>query len=295
MNLKVFFRVIRIEQWVKNVFVLCPVLFGGRLFSLQHLWPALVAMLCFSLAASAVYCYNDIMDLAYDRLHSLKKKRPLAAGEISARAVARIGMVLCVLSLALTFVVSGSGTLCLVIAAYLLLNMLYSLWLKRIPVLDIACIAVGFVLRLVAGSVASAVELSHWIILMTFVLTSFIALAKRRGDVVYYNDTGILRRKNAARYSLQFIDVSLAMLAGAAIVFYMLYSIDVAVVSRLNFPYVYISGIFVIMGIMRFLQLTIDGNKAESPTHLVLTDHFLICCIAAFSIFFVFVIYFYTP
>ncbi|MBR1543352.1 MAG: UbiA prenyltransferase family protein [Muribaculaceae bacterium] len=295
MKLRVLLRTIRIEQWIKNVFVLCPILFGGLLFSPSHLVSSLWAFLCFSLAASAVYCYNDIMDLAYDRLHSLKKKRPLASGEISARAVRLIGILLCALALGLTFVADSSGTLCLVIAAYMLLNMFYSLGLKRVPVLDVACIAVGFVLRLVAGSVASGVELSHWIILMTFVLTTLIALAKRRNDVVYYNDTGILLRKNAAAYSLRFIDISLAMLSGAAIVFYMLYSIDTAVVGRLNFPYVYLSGVFVIMGIMRFLMLAVRDNRCDSPTRLVLSDKFLICTILAFVIFFIFVIYFYVP
>ncbi|MBP5498746.1 MAG: decaprenyl-phosphate phosphoribosyltransferase [Muribaculaceae bacterium] len=287
----ILLRTIRIEQWVKNVFVLCPVIFGGKLLSATHLCNSLIAVLCFCFAASAIYCLNDIRDVETDRLHEQKRKRPLASGEISDRQVKVVGLLMCALSLLLPFFLPDGWKLALVILAYLVLNVFYSFGLKTIPVLDVVIVAVGFVLRLLAGGVSSGVELSRWIVVMTFVLTLLIALGKRRSDVETFSRTGVKLRKNVSYYNVRFLDVSLWVLSAVTVLCYVLYTIDSEVVSRLNCNYLYVSAVFVVIGLARYLHLAVSDGRGGSPTKLVLTDKALLASVLGFFMFFLFVIY----
>lgn len=167
----------------------------------------------YSLAASAIYCFNDVWDVEADKQHFKKCKRPIASGQISKGIGYGLSIILVIVSLVFAAAYSVRGDLCLfaIICVYLLLNILYCVKLKRIAIVDVFIIAFGFVFRILAGGVATDIYLSHWIILITFLLALFWAFAKRRDDVVIYQDTGISTRKNVNRYNLDFMNQTIGM------------------------------------------------------------------------------------
>lgn len=199
----------RPKEWVKNLFVLLPLFFSGNLFNFPLLAESFVALISFCLASGAIYCLNDLMDVESDRRHPAKRLRPLASGKVGSQAcivtMAFLGISAVAVLLTLPPVKAAMTTI--VVAAYLLLNSAYCLRLKRIALIDVVCVALGFVLRVVAGGAATGVYVSHWIIIMTFLLALFLSLCKRRDDIVIYNTTGEIMRHNITRYNLEFITV----------------------------------------------------------------------------------------
>ena len=191
MNIKNILSIIRPHQWIKNVFVMVPLFFGGSLLDSTDIIASLIAVLAFSFIASSIYCLNDIIDVEDDRRHPVKRNRPIASGKVSVKQ----GYVCMAMMVALSF---GLATLigeqamgvAAALGTYFLLNIAYCLWLKRFAIVDVCVIAFGFVLRLLVGGLATCIELSNWIVLMTFLLTLFLSLAKRRDDVVRMNETG---------------------------------------------------------------------------------------------------------
>ena len=167
----------------------------------------------------------------------------------------------------------------------------YSLWLKHVAIIDIAIISLGFVLRLFVGSIIAGIPLSSWIVIMTFLLALFIALAKRRDDMVLYLDTGKKARPVIDGYNLQMIDGAMAIMASVVIVAYLLYTTSAAVTERLQSDYVYLTTLFVIIGIMRYLQLTLVFKQTGSPTRLVIRDNFLRATVLAWLLGFAWIIY----
>lgn len=187
---------IRPQQWVKNFFVFLPLFFDRHLLDAGYLVPAIVVFFAFSFVASSIYCFNDVWDAELDRLHPKKCKRPVASGKISPTVAYTIMGVL------LVFAFVGVATffradrqamtgVAAVLASYFVLNILYCVKLKQIALIDVFIISVGFVLRVVVGGIAAGIYISHWIILMTFLLALFLAFAKRRDDVVMYEKNGI--------------------------------------------------------------------------------------------------------
>ena len=214
-----YIKLLRPEQWVKNLFVFVPAFFSGSIGDSDRLLPALMAFVAFSLVASAVYCLNDIIDADDDRRHPLKRLRPVASGAVSVgRAYALMAAALALSALALWAMPAGRAGVAVVVGGYFALNVAYCLWLKRHSIVDVCVIAVGFVLRLAAGGVASGVYLSHWVVLMTFLVTLFLALAKRRDDVLRMNKTGKAPRKNTSRYNLTFMNQAITMTASVTVV-----------------------------------------------------------------------------
>jgi 4-hydroxybenzoate polyprenyltransferase len=159
--------------------------------------------------------------------------------------------------------------------AYLLLNICYSLWLKHIAILDVTIISLGFVLRLFVGASATGILLSKWIIILTFLLALFLALAKRRDDVLIYLETGKKVRRVIDGYNINFVNVAMAVMAATVIVAYILYTVSAEVVARVGSEHLYISTLFVIMGIMKYLQLTIVLGRRSNPNAIVLQDLFM--------------------
>lgn len=196
--MKNIIRLLRPQQWIKNLFILVPLFFGGALFDLHALLQGLVAVLAFSLAASSVYCYNDIVDADADRQHPVKCRRPVASGAISPRQAYGLMALMLALAAVVTLLIDGRNMLYvqLVIAFYYVLNMAYCSRLKQYAIIDVCIVAFGFVLRLLAGGLATEIELSKWIVLMTFLITLFMSFAKRRDDVLRMNETGQAPRKN---------------------------------------------------------------------------------------------------
>lgn len=286
-------RLIRPAQWVKNLFVFLPLFFGGRMLSGDAWAYAGIAFAAFSLMASAIYCLNDIRDAETDRQHPEKRRRPVASGAVPVY-VAWIVMILlvagseCICWLALGDVDSRVGA---VINIYLILNIAYSLKLKQVAIFDVFIIALGFVLRLLAGGVACGIPLSPWIVLMTFLLALFLAFAKRRDDVIIRERDGVVTRKTTHNYNLEFMNSVLCILASITMVCYMMYTVQPEVTARLGNNYIYISSILVLAGLIRYLQLAIVDEKSGDPTKILLHDKFIQLCCVLWILFFVLIIY----
>ena len=264
-------RLIRPKQWIKNFFVFVPVFFGGALFDYQALLNVAIAFVAFSFAASSIYCFNDLRDVADDRLHPEKCKRPIASGAVSTGQAYAIMATMIVGSLLLTLLLPPKrmAGLAAIVSCYFVLNLLYSIKLKQYAIIDVCIVAMGFVLRILAGGMASGIVLSHWIVLMTFLLTLFLSFAKRRDDVVRMQKTGVAPRKNTHRYNL----------------------VSPEVVNRFDTQYLYLTSFFVILGVLRYIQLSVVDNKSGDPTEVALNDRFTQLTILAWTISFFLIIY----
>ena len=289
-------QLMRPQQWLKNLFVFLPLFFDRHLFDLEYLLPCLLMFLAFSLAASGIYCFNDIRDVEADRLHKGKRHRPIASGAVSPTTgyivMASCWLVAAVL-LALIPRVGGQDTpwLYLVVGGYVLLNIAYSLKLKQLAIVDVFIIAIGFVLRVLAGGKAAGIFLSHWIVLITFLLTLFLAFAKRRDDVVTLEESGVAMRPSVNHYNLAFMNQAISIIASITMVCYIMYSVSPKVVERFNSPYVYLTSLFVLAGIIRYLQITIVDVKSGSPTRVLLKDRFIQGCVICWIVSFALIIY----
>lgn len=284
-----FFKLIRVHQWVKNLFLLLPLFFAGRLFDYPVLLNVLCGVLCFSLSASAVYILNDYKDIESDRQHPSKSKRPLASGKISP-TVALIGaFVLLVVGFSGAWLLSGRFFFILLF--YFVMNVAYTLKLKHIAVLDTTIIATGFVLRVMAGGAIAGVPVSQWIILMTFLLALLLGFAKRRDDVLIYMESGQKMRKSVDGYNLEFINLSMVMMAGVVIVAYMMYALSEEVEQRWQTKNLFITAFPVIMGVLRYLQITFVEGRTGNPTKILLKDWVIQAVIILWMALFYLIIY----
>ena len=288
-----FCQILRPHQWLKNIFVFLPLFFGGQLLNLDLLLQCFVAFFAFSFVASAIYCLNDIYDVEIDKLHPEKCKRPLASGAISKQMVYVLMAVCVAISLTLLFVCAGAARFELmgIICFYFCMNVAYCFKLKQIAILDVLIIAVGFVLRIWVGGIATGIELSEWIIIMTFLLALFLGFAKRRDDVVLYESTGVAPRVHTNRYNLDFLNQVMTIISTITIVAYIMYTLSPAVIERLGSRYVYVTAVFVLTGIIRYLQITIVDLKSGNPTKVLIRDRFLQACIVGWVASFLFIIY----
>ena len=263
----------RLHQYIKNLFIFLPLFFAMKITDTGLLANAFIAFIAFSLTASAIYTLNDYYDIEEDRQHSKKKDRPLVSGAISKSQAIIIMSVLFCAGFTLMALLSFKATALL--AAYVVMNVAYSFSLKHVSIVDIHIIAIGFVLRLFIGSVVTDIHLSKWIIIMTFLLALFMALAKRRDDVLIFLDTGKRMRKVIDGYNLQFLDTAMAIMASVVIVAYTLYTTSPEVEARLDSEYLYLTAFFVILGVMRYLKITFVYKNSGSPAKILNTDRFM--------------------
>lgn len=266
-----------------------PMFFVGQMANVDLLVNALIAFVAFSLSASAVYILNDYRDIEYDRLHPAKKNRPLASGLVSSQT-ALIMMGLLAIS-GLGLMASQSLEAAAILIAYIVLNLAYSLKLKHIAIIDVVIISTGFVLRLFIGSQVTAIPLSMWIVIMTFLLALFLALAKRRDDVLIFRDTGEKMRQVVDGYNLQLIDSAMTIMSAVVIVAYILYTTSAEAVARIGNEHLYLTALFVILGILRYLQIALVEENSGSPTGIVLKDGFIQVTIVAWLAIFGWMIY----
>jgi len=282
--MKNIIKILRPHQYIKNLFIFAPLLFSFN-FELNGFINITMAFILFSIIASSIYIFNDYMDIDEDRKHPSKRNRPLASGKISQKTARYLFLGLSSVSLISSFVVSLD--LFIILLIYFMLNIAYSLKLKHIPIVDIFIISTGFVLRLFAGSSTIDAKLSMWIIIMTFLLALFLAIAKRRDDVLL-SLQGQKTRKNIDGYNLEFVNAVMVLMASVIIVSYILYTVSAEVTSRLQANYLYLTAFFVILGIMRYMQVTFVEEKSGSPTKIVLKDKFLqvtiLCWLISFFI-----------
>ncbi|MDR2584035.1 MAG: decaprenyl-phosphate phosphoribosyltransferase [Fibromonadaceae bacterium] len=286
-------KLLRPEQWTKNMFIFMPVFFGGQLLNISVLLSCTVAFIAFSLAASSIYCFNDICDVELDKLHPEKCKRPIASGIIS-KKTAYIIMAVCFLfsMLILLFFGGNSGKVLIeLVVFYYVMNLAYSVRLKEYAIVDVIIISIGFVLRVWIGGITSNIWLSEWIIIMTFLLSLFLAFAKRRDDVILYENTGTFPRKNTRKYNLEFMNQVITFVAAITVIAYIMYTLSPDVIERFHSKHIYFTSVFVLMGIIRYLQLTIVYLKNGDPTKILLNDRFIQCCIVGWVGLFVIFIY----
>ncbi|WP_302953510.1 decaprenyl-phosphate phosphoribosyltransferase [uncultured Prevotella sp.] len=287
-------KLIRPHQWLKNVFVMIPMFFGGSLLDPSDIRASVVTFFAFSFIASSVYCFNDIIDVEADRRHPVKCKRPIASGAISIRSAWAL--------MALMFLLSV-GTVCLldtythvinvglVILIYYILNILYCSKLKQYAIVDVCIIAFGFVLRVLAGGFATDIALSKWLVLMTFLLTLFLSFAKRRDDVLRMNETGEPPRKNTIRYNLTFINQAITITASVTLVCYIMYTVSPEVVNRFHSDLLYLTSVFVLLGLLRYIQITVVDKRSGDPTKMMLRDRFTQCVVLLWALTFLVLIY----
>jgi decaprenyl-phosphate phosphoribosyltransferase len=286
--MKHFVSLIRLKHWVKNLFVFIPAFFAGVLFDSHNLGVLIGGFFCFSFVASAIYVINDYRDIEVDRNHPEKKNRPLASGAISPSVGFVIAAVLLVSGIGLAFFIDQNFLY--VILIYLVINLGYSLGLKNISILDIMMVASGFLLRTLAGGFIVHVNITEWLLIMVFLGALFIALAKRLDDLLIAEASGNISRK-VKNYNLNFIYSGITMISGVTMVSYIMYTISPDVTERLHSKHLYFTAIFVVAGILRYLQITLVENKSGSPTKILLTDRFIISTVLGWILSFYVIIY----
>jgi decaprenyl-phosphate phosphoribosyltransferase len=290
--MKNLIKLIRPKQWIKNAFVFVPMFFGGSLLDISDIYASIITFFAFSFVASAIYCFNDAIDVDADRRHPVKCKRPIASGAISiSQAYLLMGLMVilsfaCVMMLHDNMLEVGG-----VILFYFLLNIAYCANLKQHAIVDVCIIAFGFVLRILAGGIATDIEPTNWLVLMTFLLTLFLSFAKRRDDVLRMNETGEAPRKNTIRYNITFINQAITITASVTLVCYIMYTVSPEVVSRFHTQYLYLTSVFVLLGLLRYIQIAVVDKKSGDPTKVILRDRFTQLIVLAWGLSFLFIIY----
>lgn len=291
--IKSILRLVRPTQWIKNLFVFIPMFFAGELFNLHSLCLCAVTFMAYSLMASSVYCYNDIVDADADRRHPVKCHRPVASGAVSVRLAYTMMAVMAALSVGLLLLLPPEvmPEVLAVVLFYYLLNLSYCSKLKQYAIVDVCVVAFGFVLRILAGGFASEVMPSNWLVIMTFLLTLFMSFAKRRDDVLRMNETGEAPRKNTVRYNLTFINQAITITASVTLVCYIMYTVSPEVTERFDTPYLYLTFVFVLIGLLRYIQIAVVDKKSGDPTKIILHDHFSQMIVVAWGLSFLLMIY----
>ncbi|MBL4761942.1 MAG: decaprenyl-phosphate phosphoribosyltransferase [Gammaproteobacteria bacterium] len=282
-------KLIRLHHYVKNLFIFLPLFFAGQITDLSLLLDTVIAFIAFSLSASAIYILNDYLDINADRQHPVKHTRPLASGAISIKTAMFLLVILGTTGFFLMQYISSQALIFLCV--YMTLNICYSYYLKHIAIVDICIIASGFVLRLFVGSSVTDILLSKWIVIMTFLLALFLALAKRRSDILLLKNTGKKMRQVIDGYNLQLVDSSMAIMASVVIVTYLLYTTSGEVTNRLHNDYLYLTSVFVVLGMMRYMQIAFVEQDSGSPTKVLLGDKFTQTTIVAWALSFAWIIY----
>ena len=283
-DMKEFLKMIRPHQYIKNMLVFFPLFFAKKIIDVTLLQSAAMAFIAFCFAASTIYIFNDIRDVEKDKVHPKKKHRPIASGKISIKTAVITDIVFLVIALAFAFF-TGLRMGCIIVI-YLLINLFYSLGMKNIAILDIFAVSTGFLLRLLSGTEYGAVAgilPSHWIIIMTFLLSLFLAIAKRRDDLVLA-ESGLDVRKSITGYSLEFINGVMSIMSAVIIVSYLLYTLDPAVQAHYGSKNVYATTFFVLLGLFRYMQITFVEKKSGSPTEIVYKDRFLQITLIAWAV-----------
>ena len=275
-------RAIRPEQWLKNGFVLSPLVFSGRALVWDAQWRAAVAFAAFCAVASAVYLMNDVIDREADRQHPRKATRPVASGMISPGS-AMIGA----LVLSLTGLAAGAATgasVAAVLLAYLALNVLYGTWLKHVVIVDVFAIAAFFIMRLLAGAFAVSVQPSIWLLLCGGLLALYLGFAKRRHELVLLGGVSHSHRAVLAKYSTPFLDQLSVVLLSVTVVSYIMYTLESETSQLVGNDALSYSTAFVLYGVLRYLYL-VHRNEGGNPTETLLTDRSLMAAVVLWGLY----------
>lgn len=272
-------RLARPHQWSKNLLLLAPLIFSRHLMIFRDDALAVAGVIGFCALASFAYALNDIIDREADRLNPEKRHRPLAAGEIGVGTAARFATLLAAIGVAISIALGGAFLL--IALCYLALQFTYSLWAKRIVILDIIAVSAGFVIRAYAGGVAIDVDVSPWLVFITFSLALFLALARRRHELTILGGGAAAHRGALAHYNVRLIDQMLAIVAGTTLVGYMTYTASGEIAAKLGARYHHLAVLtvpYVAFGILRYLYLVDQQNEGGDPARLLLNDRPLLLC-----------------
>ncbi len=264
------FRALRPVQWVKNVFVLAPIVFAEQLGDPQVLGQAMLAVVAFCLASSAVYLFNDLRDREEDRRHPLKQHRPIASGALSVPVAIAAALVLAAAALATALYFGAVFTTLL--AVYLAINLLYSSGLKHVVILDVMAVSSGYVIRVLAGAEAIDVEVSRWLLLCTIFLALFLIFSKRRHELVLLADEAAGHRAVLDHYSPAFLDQMINVVTASTVVSYALYAVDDSTVEKFGSDQLVYTLPMVLFGVFRYLYLIYQRHEKRNPTEEVLRD-----------------------
>lgn len=284
-------KLLRPKQWIKNAFVVAPLVFSKRLFESEPSVAALKAVLAFSMIASCVYIINDISDIEADRSHPEKRNRPLASGAISRKQAYVILGILLALSLGLSSTMNPRFQL--VLATYFGMNLAYSAKLKEIVLVDVFIIAAGFMLRVLGGAFAINVQVSSWIVLCTLFTSLFLGFAKRRGELLLFQQIRpATERKVLTSYGVGFIDQMLTIAAAGSVISYALYTVAPRTIEIFGTEKLIYTTVFVIYGMFRYLYLIHMKNSTENPTNAVVSDAPIVAVTLLWALACIAVIYF---
>jgi len=265
------FVTMRPLQWIKNAFVLIPLIFASKAFHYPSVIQSLQAVVIFSLLASATYIINDLCDLKADRYHPKKKNRPLAAGLVSPQSAKLLAAVL--LPASFIWGYGFGANFLLIIFCYFVLQLFYNYRLKEIVILDVFCISAGYFLRVIAGAVIIKARISHWLIICSILLSMFLALAKRRHELMFMGQLEAgNHRKILGDYNLRFLDQMIGMTTAGLLLSYMLYSVSSETIEKFKTDHLIYTFPFVLYGIFRYLYLIHKKNSGSEPEMTLVTD-----------------------
>lgn len=268
-----YFKLLRPKDWAKNLFLFIPLFFSGSLFNWNVYPDLLLGFVCFCLIASSIYIINDYKDIEDDKKHPEKRKRPLASGAVSKST----SVIICIL-----LILAGFGVgffirekFLFILAIYFFLNLAYSFGLKNVPILDIVILAIGFVLRIKGGAVIAHIGVSEWLNIMVFLLALFMAIGKRRDDVLLKQSSGTEMRKAVKGYNIEYLNVVLSLVCAVIVVAYFMYTMSPEVLRRMGTYRLYYTCLFVLAGILRYLQIIFVQSASGSPTKILYKDRFI--------------------
>jgi decaprenyl-phosphate phosphoribosyltransferase len=285
--LKNIINLIRLKHYVKNILIFIPLIFSLNFTKSDLFLNEILAFISFSFAASFVYVINDIVDKDKDRLHPVKKNRPIASGALSSLQAMSVAIVLIAVSLWIASILN-TRTL-FIVMAYLISNILYSFWLKNVPIIDVSLIALGFLLRVLMGGAAISVPISKWLLLTIMTLSFYLGFAKRRNEMSKVNSTNETR-KVLKEYNANFLDKAMNSMMTLSVAFYALWSIDAQVVKTFNSDKLIATVPFVLIGMFRY-SLIIEGDSYGDPTDVLLSDRLLQLVILGYIVFVFLLIY----
>lgn len=270
-------RSLRPEQWLKNGFVLAPIVFSGRMLDGAAWARCLLALVAFCAISSATYLINDVLDREADRSHPVKRLRPIASGEAAVSLALASAALLSALGLAIA--VALGPLFGMVLFSYLGLTVLYSAVLKQLVFVDVLVVAAGFVLRVVGGAVAISVPVSRWLLLCAYLLALYLALGKRRAELALLGETAGSHRVVLGHYTMPLVDQAISVVLGATVLAYTLYTVAPDTLAKVGSDGLMFTVPVVLYGLLRYLYLLHRHELGGSPTRILTTDRPLLVCV----------------
>lgn len=270
MAIKEIIKSLRPHQWTKNFFVFAPLIFSENVFNFPLILKSVLAFALFCVLSGAVYIWNDLRDIDEDKLHPVKSQRPLASGRLEKTPAVVAFVFLCVLGLSLSFILNFNFFL--LALGYVLLQMAYSGWLKHVVILDVLLVAAGFLIRVIAGAVAIDVVISEWLLICPFLLALFIALSKRRHELIFLEKEASNHRPILKEYSPYLLDQMISVVTASTVIAYCLYTISEETIAKFGSSNLIFTVPFVLYGIFRYLYLIHQKCEGGSPEALLLKD-----------------------